>query len=197
MMPTPQAHFHINPRVLTFNIGRKKLPLDVILDNEPRQLLRGYNNDQLHDLFLKVHEVGGELDRILDTEGEVKEILGTKMEGKTMWFYVKWDNNQASFIPARVLNRFAPNKVIQYYESILQFQPGPEEEQPNKPVKTPPLPNKPQPKPTNQNHPPVVEIRPNFHTIHCTGCSILLQYPDGTKAIKCPICNSIMVVPRT
>lgn len=65
-------------------IGRKKLPLDVLLDNEPRQLLKGYTNDQLHELWYKVHEVGGELDSTLENEADVQEILGSKMENKTL-----------------------------------------------------------------------------------------------------------------
>jgi len=34
---------------------------------------------------------------------------------------------------------------------------------------------------------------PGFVTVNCTGCLILLQYPEGTKSkIKCPACNTIM-----
>lgn len=41
------------------------------------------------------------------------------------WFFVKWEGGENSFIPANVLNRIAPEKVIQYYESVLQFLPNP------------------------------------------------------------------------
>jgi hypothetical protein len=39
-----------------------------------------------------------------------------------MWFFVKWEGGSTSFVPARQLNKIAPNKVIQYYESIVQYQ---------------------------------------------------------------------------
>lgn len=51
--------------------------------------------------------------------------VGAKLDGKVMWFSVKWEGGETSFIPANVLNRIAPEKVIQYYESILQFLPNP------------------------------------------------------------------------
>jgi len=183
---------------------RKKLPLDPLLESEPSQLLKGYSADQIQELFYVTHELGAELEKVLELEGEVKEILGCKMDNKTMWFYVKWDSNDTSFVPARVLNRFAPSKVIQYYESVLQFQPGPgpdkskvnlpqrpelkkHEPQPPQPPQQPPQP------PPQQTH-PLANPPPLFHTTNCAGCSILLQYPEGTKAIKCPVCNSVMAV---
>jgi LSD1 subclass zinc finger protein len=160
-----------------------------LLDNEPRQLLKGYTTDQLHELWHKVHEVGGELDSVLD-EADVQEILGAKMEDKTLWFYVRWGNNECSFIPAQALNHFAPAKVIQYYEGLLQFQPGTEKEQPPKQTKPPVqrnmAPTKPQPQLQPRTSP--------YNTMNCSGCDVLLQYPEGTKAIKCPVCNTIMIV---
>eukprot|EP01127_Copromyxa_protea_P008051 TRINITY_DN1836_c0_g1_i1.p1 TRINITY_DN1836_c0_g1~~TRINITY_DN1836_c0_g1_i1.p1 ORF type:complete len:154 (-),score=28.55 TRINITY_DN1836_c0_g1_i1:31-492(-) len=148
------------------------------------------------------------------------------MEKQTMWFYVRWDDNECSFVPSQVLNRMAPDKVIQYYEGILQFQPGPEnkdtprgtdhllknlgssggimdrqvkEELQSKPPQqqTPQQPQPPQqksapsPRPPPQQ-PPANKAPPTFRTMNCTGCNILLQYPDGTKAIKCPVCNTVM-----
>src|SRR5204863_256910 len=72
---------------LTKHLGRKKLPLDVLLENDSRTLLRGYSPESLQDLFFKIHEFGCELEKVLEIEGEVKEILGTKLENKTVWFY--------------------------------------------------------------------------------------------------------------
>jgi LSD1 subclass zinc finger protein len=198
---------------------RKKLPLDVIVDNEPSQLLKGYSTDQLNEIFDKIQDLEGELSRLLDY-GEVQEIIGAKMDKQTMWFYVRWDDNECSFIPAQVLNRMAPDKVIQYYEGILQFQPAPENKDSirgtdrllkslgssgglvDRQVKDEIRQNKPHHPPPQQQNKPTGPTRPPqpkppqaggpFRTMNCTGCNILLQYPEGTKAIKCPVCNTVM-----
>lgn len=194
---------------------RKKLALDVLVENEPNQLLKGYTSDQLNELFDKIHDLEGELSRLLDYGGEVQEIIGAKMDKQTMWFYVRWDDSETSFIPAQVLNRMAPDKVIQYYENRLQFRSSPDKDnvrgtesllrtlgtsgamdtsvkndlRNNKPSPTP----QPKPNPPKQTTPPTL-VKQHYRTSHCTGCQILLQYPEGTKAIKCPVCNTVMPV---
>eukprot|EP01126_Amoeba_proteus_P001597 TRINITY_DN10477_c0_g1_i1.p1 TRINITY_DN10477_c0_g1~~TRINITY_DN10477_c0_g1_i1.p1 ORF type:complete len:184 (-),score=35.15 TRINITY_DN10477_c0_g1_i1:264-815(-) len=169
----------------------------------------------------------------------VQEIVGAKKEDGMVWFYVKWsDTVEPSFVPSSAMNRIAPDKVIQYYERILQFQPGTENpcaKNPTSPtinnnlnhvngsserlnsreedVKLPKSPSLPlkqlqppqtphlQPSPPSQHQPPQPQgnmqpsqrqTRLSFRTMNCTGCSILLQYPEGTKAIKCPVCNTVM-----
>lgn len=204
------------------------MALDVLVENEPGQLLKGYSTDQLNELYDKVHELEGELSRQLDYGGEVQEVIGAKMDKQSMWFYVRWDDDECSFIPAQVLNRTSPEKVIQYYESILQFQPSPEIKDTirgadrllknlgsssimDRQVKEEMRQNKaappPQPKQTNpprqphqqqhqpqpqQTQPPKAPTQNPFCTMNCTGCGILLQFPEGTKAIKCPVCNTVM-----
>lgn len=97
---------------------------------------------------------------------------------------------------------------MKYYESRLQFLQTPPD--PNAPVglnsliksseplveqpkpkpktvpppKTVPQPNKPQPprpQPGTGSLPPK-----RLRTMNCQGCHILLQYPEGTKIIRCP-----------
>jgi LSD1 subclass zinc finger protein len=216
--------------------GNKKLPLDVFFE-DTHALIKGYSSEQLRDLLDKIKDLESAVDRALDYDNEVQEILGAKLEGKVMWFSVKWGGGEKSFIPAHVLNRLAPEKVIQYYESVLQFlpNPNPKEGENNKegaddwdesnPAqkfsktessdrRSVPMNN------TNNNNnsankggsrssrtsrapeelgsmtfvPPKVNRTTQFKKINCSGCSILLQYPEGTKVIKCPSCNAIMAV---
>lgn len=202
----------------------------MLIDGEPTQLLRGYTTDQLNELFDKIHDLESELGRLLDYGSDVQEIIGAKMDKQTMWFYVRWEDNECSFIPAQVLNRMAPEKVIQYYEGILQFQPHPDNkdtvrgterllkslgtsggimdtqvktelrqskglhqqqpQHPQPPAKPSPTPRQPSQQPQQQ----ATKQQSPFRTMHCTGCNILLQYPEGTKAIKCPVCNTVMPV---
>jgi len=214
--------------------GNKKLPLDVFFE-DTNALIKGYSSEQLRDLLDKIKDLESAVDRALDYDNEVQEILGAKLEGKVMWFSVKWGGGEKSFIPAHVLNRIAPEKVIQYYESVLQFLPNPnptnkqtldsenkegpddwdESNPPQKFSRTESSDrrNVPMNNINNNNNkggsrsrrtpdelgsmtfvPPKVNRTTQFKKINCSGCSILLQYPEGTKVIKCPSCNAIMSV---
>jgi len=237
---------------------RKKLPLDPLLNLNVQELLSGYPSEELSELQEKISELGGEILDVLDYDVEVEEILGIKLDGDSLWFFVRWEDGENSFIPAKILNKIAPGKVIKFYESRLQFSAGPppgvkkeenfpagigmenlqkrippggdiidklpsrilaEEQQQNSvgnannsnsapppPLKkqkisnsepfinhtqTPPPPTPPTP---TSNSGPISQKNPqkNFRTMNCTGCMILLQYPEGTKAIKCPACNTVM-----
>jgi len=196
---------------------KKKMVLDILLEYEANYLLKGYTNEQLTELHQKLFDLERELCHALDLGGDVSEVIGAKMENKVMWFYVRWEDNECSFVPATVLNRISPDKVIQYYEGILQFQPTPDkevergaekllsngtslidtsvnralQEQRRKP--SPSRATEPPANPPN-NQEPAKRFAPgkSFRTMNCTGCSILLQYPEGTKAIKCPVCNTVM-----
>jgi len=210
--------------------GKKPLPLDVFFE-DTHSLLKGYSSEQLRDLLDKIKDLESAVDRALDYDNEVQEILGAKLEGKVMWFSVQWGGGEKSFIPSHVLNRIAPEKVIQYYESILQFLPNPnpnptpnakddaenkegsdiredndwDESNPQKLSRTEssdrgrlkgsrPSRRAPEDVSSMTFVPPKVSRTTQFKKINCTGCTILLQYPDGTKVIKCPSCNTIMSV---
>jgi LSD1 subclass zinc finger protein len=219
--------------------GNKKLPLDVFFE-DTHSLIKGYSSEQLRDLLDKIKDLESAVDRALDYDNEVQEILGAKLEGKVMWFSVKWGGGEKSFIPAHVLNRIAPEKVIQYYESVLQFLPNPnpkddaenkegsdmreendwDESTPQKFSRTESSDRRNVPLNNNNNNnnnnkggsrssrerrtpeelnsmtfvPPKVNRTTQFKKINCSGCSILLQYPEGTKVIKCPSCHAIMSV---
>jgi len=226
---------------------RRKLALDPLLSKSTQQLLKGYTSEELVDMFEKVADLENEVGEMLETEPEIDKILGSKIDNQTLWFYVKWGDKDCSFIPAKVLSKIAPEKVIKYYESILTFNPSKKEDiftldslQPipddTTTTKTPTTTNRlhtqrenrprllpqtqlqpPQP-PTQllQPQPPQPQLTlpppkkekndfnlpPNnnglkpgpksYRTMNCTGCIILLQYPEGTKAIKCPACNTVM-----
>lgn len=54
---------------------------------------------------------------------EIEQVLGIKMHAGNLMFYVKWANsNVFAFVPSSIVNRIAPQKVIQYYESKLSFE---------------------------------------------------------------------------
>jgi len=202
-----------------------------LLDYEATYLLKGYTNEQLTELHQKLFDLERELCHSLELDGEVAEVIGAKMENKVMWFYVRWEDNECSFVPATILNRISPEKVIQYYESILQFQPTPEKDiergtekllssgnslmdaSVNRAIREQerrkPSPSRDPPPNNNTSNVgssstggsgssepivkrPFIQGQKNFRTMNCTGCSILLQYPEGTKAIKCPVCNTVM-----
>jgi len=57
---------------------------------------------------------------------QVAAVLSVKKDNGVLWFYVQWESEMRSFIPARVLNKIAPEKVIEYYEGLLTFQPDKE-----------------------------------------------------------------------
>lgn len=214
--------------------GKKSLPLDIFFEESPHSLLKGYSSDQLRDLLDKIKDLETAVDRVLDYDNEVQEILGAKLDGKVTWFFVKWEGGENSFIPANVLNRIAPEKVIQYYESVLQFLPNPnpkedpekgneeneEDSGPHKMSRTESSAdrrnskgssgssgsigssgnNRSNRKSIDPDHSNLHFVQPKvsrttqFKKINCVGCQILLQYPEGTKVIKCPSCNTIMPV---
>lgn len=200
---------------------RKKMILDVLLEYDAQQLVKGYNHDQLSEIHSKVFDLEKELCHALDLDGTIDQVIGAKVEEKVMWFYVKWEDGEHSFVPATILNRIAADKVIQYYEGILQFQPAPQTEAPdgrgvdkllansnvlmdtnvNRVLKEQRKKSPPRMEPPTTNNNPAPNNNPadpkrygqkSFRTMNCTGCNILLQYPEGTKAIKCPVCNTVM-----
>jgi len=100
----------------------KRLPLDLLYEETPAQLIKGYSNDQLRELHEKIKDLESEVVKALEYDSEVQEIIGAKLEQKKLWFYVKWEGGEKSFVPSYVLNRLSPDKVIQYYENILEFR---------------------------------------------------------------------------
>jgi len=219
---------------------QKKKPLDDLLTKNPQSLVKGYSTKELQELYTKVASMEREIGQFVDHTPQVASVLSVKKDNGSLWFYVQWDSTSKSFVPARVLNKIAPDKVIEYYESVLTFQPDKitepdklkEESQPTDmqtdtpqkqdepktsstpslepsknslnidqtqhkdekpfPIRQPHKPQKPnQPLPQSQTIPPA---KPSgFVTVNCTGCMILLQYPEGTKSkIKCPACSTIM-----
>lgn len=55
---------------------------------------------------------------------EVEQILGAKMVGSQLMFYVKWSNSSVfALVPSTIVNKAAPAKVIQFYEARLTFEP--------------------------------------------------------------------------
>eukprot|EP01122_Echinamoeba_exundans_P016956 TRINITY_DN8761_c0_g1_i1.p1 TRINITY_DN8761_c0_g1~~TRINITY_DN8761_c0_g1_i1.p1 ORF type:complete len:409 (-),score=102.73 TRINITY_DN8761_c0_g1_i1:39-1226(-) len=53
---------------------------------------------------------------------EIDEVIGAKMIDRVLHLYVKWKGSAvASFLPAATAARLAPQKVIKFYESNLQF----------------------------------------------------------------------------
>jgi LSD1 subclass zinc finger protein len=109
---------------------RSKKSLDFLLFESPSNdtLLQGYSPEQLKELQERLKEVQTEVIRNLDYDNEIREVIGAKLDGKSMWFCVKWESGETSFIPASIINRIAPNKVIQYYESIVSYIPQMTEE---------------------------------------------------------------------
>lgn len=218
----------INKKSRTERGGRKSL--DVLFEESAISLCKGYSLEQLRDLHEKIAVLASEVVHQLDYDSEVQEIIGAKLDGRVMWFCVKWETGEHSFIPSHVLNRIAPEKVIQYYESILHFEPKPEGEdkeekgierlneqindngesmvdpsvteleqnlaakQQREQLRTPAPSNN--NKPRNNEPPRTGGSGVQNHTMKCGGCRIMLQYPEGTKAIRCPMCNHVMAVPQ-
>lgn len=232
--------------------GSKKL--DFLNDDTSYEtLLSGYTQEQLKELQEKLKDVQLEAIRNLDYENDIREVIGAKLDGKNMWFCVKWEGGEISFIPSNIIQRIAPNKVIEYYESIVKLGPQidqPEENNNNnnsnnndennneKLVKVKEeiigleslnevimagdgdsfidsqvvrlqgrmeILDRPQQKelekenrekeknrevqkPSSNSSKQKVAVK----TIHCTGCGVKLQFPAGTKLIKCPNCSHIM-----
>jgi len=234
------------------NTQRKK-PLDELLSKTPQSLVKGYSSKELQELYMRVASLEQEIGQFVDQTPQVASVLSVKKDNGVLWFYVQWDSEAKSFIPARILNKIAPEKVIEFYEGLLTFQPDKEKKpldldklqeqstdmqvdssqkkQPMSPeaeVK-PETPtslsreSKPEqkhgaeqaPQPKDEERKPrkqlytkhqqqqhqhsfqqqllQQQLPKNYHTMNCTGCQILLQYPDGTTAkIKCPACHAIM-----
>jgi len=106
--------------------GERSKKLDFIFDRpDPGadSLLQGYSNDQLKELQDRLKEVQTEVIRNLDYDNEIREVIGAKLDGNSMWFCVKWEGGETSFIPSNIINKIAPNKVIEYYENIVQYEP--------------------------------------------------------------------------
>jgi hypothetical protein len=56
---------------------------------------------------------------------EVEQILGAKMVGSQLMFYVKWSGSSVfAMVPSNIINKTAPMKVIQFYEARLSFEPA-------------------------------------------------------------------------
>jgi hypothetical protein len=56
---------------------------------------------------------------------DVEQILGAKMVGNQLMFYVKWANSVVfALVPSNIINKAAPAKVIQFYEARLTFEPA-------------------------------------------------------------------------
>jgi LSD1 subclass zinc finger protein len=109
---------------------RSRKSLDFLLFESPRNdtLLQGYSPEQLKELQDRLKDIQTEVIRNLDYDNEIREVIGAKLDGKSMWFCVKWEGGETSFIPANIINRIAPNKVIEYYESIVSYIPQNREE---------------------------------------------------------------------
>jgi len=113
--------------------GERSKKLDFIFEkgeNLPstEALLQEYSNDQLKELQERLKEIQTEVIRNLDYDNEIREVIGAKLDGKSMWFCVKWEGGETSFVPSNVINRIAPNKVIEYYENIVKYIPQVESE---------------------------------------------------------------------
>jgi len=109
---------------------RSKKSLDFLFDSPSNDaLLQGYLPDQLKELQDRLKDIQTEVIRNLDYDNVIREVIGAKLDGKSMWFCVKWEGGETSFIPANIINRIAPNKVIQYYESIVSYHPLEENEE--------------------------------------------------------------------
>jgi len=242
------------------NGPRKKLPLDALLNQNVPDLLSGYTKEELNELQEKISELGSEILEVLEFD-EVEEIIGVKIDNESLWFYVRWEDNDCSFVPAKILHKIAPTKVIKFYENRLQFasspntkkedptgvenlqlripnggdivdkltsrmfaerqieeqqreqqllllqqqQPPPQPQQPSRdgpprigtniPSSSQGVPPLKKPKtefPGNPNNGIPKAGQKNFRKMSCTGCGILLQYPENTKAIKCPACSTVM-----
>lgn len=224
--------------------GSKKL--DFLNDDTSYEtLLSGYTQEQLKELQEKLKDVELEAIRNLGYENDIREVIGAKLDGKNMWFCVKWEGGEVSFIPSNIIQRIAPNKVIEYYESIVKLGPQidqPEENNNNtnnenneKLVKVKEeiigleslnevimggdgdsfidsqvvrlqgrmeILDRPQQKELEKENrekeknrevqKPSSKQKVAVKTIHCTGCGVKLQFPAGTKLIKCPNCSHIM-----
>lgn len=238
---------------------RSKKSLDFLYDDTPYDaLLNGYSQEQLKELQEKLKEVQLEAIRSLDYESGIREVIGAKLDGKSMWFCVKWEGGETSFIPSNIIQRIAPNKVIEYYESIVQFSPLNQQNENNiennnennnnndekeklvkvkeekkdeekkeeiiglenlnrsiingngdalidsqvvvllgrievtedRPIKQKEKENREKEK--NRDSQKSNKNAKVMKTIHCTGCGVKLQFPTGTKLIKCPSCHHIM-----
>jgi len=107
---------------------RSKKSLDFLFDTSvSNALLQGYSPDQLKELQDRLKDIQTEVIRNLDYDNDIREVIGAKLDGKSMWFCVKWEGGETSFIPSNIIQRIAPNKVIEYYENIVQFVPQIEE----------------------------------------------------------------------
>jgi len=239
------------------NGPRKKLPLDALLNQNVTELLSGYTMEELNELQDKISELGSEILEALEFDVEVEEIIGVKLDNESLWFYVRWEDNDCSLVPSKILHKIAPAKVIKFYENRLQFaSPNNKKEEPtgveNLQLRIPnggefvdkltsrmlaerqieeqreqqllllqqqqqqqqPArdgPNRIGTNITSSQGPPLKKIKTdfpptsspnngipkagqqkNFRKMNCTGCGILLQYPENTKAIKCPACSTVM-----
>jgi hypothetical protein len=86
--------------------------------------LEYYSDSELADLFGKVYSVETTISNALGfSKLNCKQILGSKTSNGKQWFLVSWmDFDKPSYVPAPVLHRLAPDKVIQFYEARLKFQ---------------------------------------------------------------------------
>eukprot|EP01128_Nolandella_sp_AFSM9_P012587 TRINITY_DN9426_c0_g1_i1.p1 TRINITY_DN9426_c0_g1~~TRINITY_DN9426_c0_g1_i1.p1 ORF type:complete len:228 (-),score=40.26 TRINITY_DN9426_c0_g1_i1:26-640(-) len=186
---------------------RKKLHLDPLLTKETPKLVEGYAKSELNELFDRCLDLEEEILRQLKFDDGVTEVIGTKLDGGTLWFYVLFSDNNKGFLPASILKKVSPLKMIEYFESRLQFldvepntEVGLKNLQKSKQTLTSSKINKSitqkrsRPKPVKKNKPePVknVETTPDtINTVHCDGCKVMLQYPTGCKVIRCPRCLS-------
>jgi len=207
-------------RLLQESKDRKKLPLDVLLQTDFQRLKQEYTKEELEDVNEKLQDIQDEVLQSLSYDHEVEEIIGPKLDKDTLWFYVRWDNNKTALIPASILNRLAPDKVINYYEGILTHSSTPKEvlgkeglrkkvstsitdkkvaeKQLKEREKQQQLRQLQQAQRQNGTKSDSKQTAPAQQaakvTMKCVSCSRVLQFPSTAKTIKCPLCSTTMRV---
>jgi len=215
----------------TRKLERKRLPLDVLLHKESNLLQEYTNKEELEDVCEKLQDLQEEILQALNLDGDIDKVIGAKMDKNRLWFYVQWEdeNDEFAYVPASIVNKIAPDKVIKYYESILTFpssSPAAKEEaigvdklqkrvsdsitdkkvnwqidrerakerererERQSQLMGNGLKTQTQTQSTLMQQLAQKTFRPR--TMNCTGCNVLLQYPEGTKVIKCPKCHAVM-----
>jgi len=172
----------------------------------------------------KLQDIEEEILQSLSYDHEVDVIIGAKMDKDSLWFYVRWDDNKTAFVPAHILNKIAPDKVISYYEGILSFSSTPGETTPigkesvrkrvantimdRKVGKVVEKQLKEQEKEKEKQKQKQLQQQQqqqngksdpkqataNKLTIQCLNCARTLQFPSTAKMIKCPLCSTTMNV---
>lgn len=97
---------------------RKRLHLDVLFEQDARQLLDEYGHDELNRIYEKVIDIEEEVpcqlliprcpDSLyqllhkLEYDEGVAEIVGAKIDKDSIWFLVQWESGEKSFVPGAV-----------------------------------------------------------------------------------------------